>query len=175
MLSYAAVRGDEVIPSTGEVDVRLAMLALLEGTYVLMTTTAFITILFLVLPCPALPCPMLFHFILHIVLWRLKQMRKLSNLSYSFNTIMMKGTLHLSSFSVHLSMDCFTFFNPFFKPCHLINVNLYLDFDLNKHQNLMSDLIRSGSSDWQCSEYITKAADRLLSVAIVPNLVWRVR
>ena len=36
MLSYASVRGEEVIPSTGEVDVRLAMLALLEGTYVRM-------------------------------------------------------------------------------------------------------------------------------------------
>ena len=33
MLSYASVRGEEVIPSTGEVDVRLAMLALLEGPY----------------------------------------------------------------------------------------------------------------------------------------------
>ena len=36
-------------------------------------------------------------------------------------------------------------------------------------------LVRSGSSDWQCSEYISKAADRILSIAIVPNLVWRVR
>ena len=34
MLSYASVRGEEDIPSTGEVDVWLAMLALLEGTYV---------------------------------------------------------------------------------------------------------------------------------------------
>ena len=34
MLNYAAIRGDEVIPCSGEVDTRLAMLALLEGTYV---------------------------------------------------------------------------------------------------------------------------------------------
>ena len=31
MQSYAAVRGDEAIPTTGEVDVRLALLSLLEG------------------------------------------------------------------------------------------------------------------------------------------------
>ena len=31
MLSYAAVRGEEVLPANGEVDVRLSLLALLEG------------------------------------------------------------------------------------------------------------------------------------------------
>ena len=31
MISYAAVRGEEPLPSNGEVDVRLALLALLEG------------------------------------------------------------------------------------------------------------------------------------------------
>ena len=31
MLSYAAVRGEEVLPVNGEVDVRLSLLALLEG------------------------------------------------------------------------------------------------------------------------------------------------
>ena len=31
MLSYAAVRGEVVLPANGEVDVRLSLLALLEG------------------------------------------------------------------------------------------------------------------------------------------------
>ena len=31
MISYAAVRGEEPLPSNGEVDVRLSLLALLEG------------------------------------------------------------------------------------------------------------------------------------------------
>lgn len=33
MLSYAAVRGEEAMPSSGEVDVRLSLLALLEGVW----------------------------------------------------------------------------------------------------------------------------------------------
>ena len=63
MLNYAAVRGDEVIPFSGEVDTRLAMLALLEGkcvhTYVCLTPLSSyiypcLVLSFLVFPCLSL-------------------------------------------------------------------------------------------------------------------------
>ena len=36
-------------------------------------------------------------------------------------------------------------------------------------------LIRDGAADWHNSQHIAKAAERILSTAIVPNLIWRVR
>ena len=106
MLSYASVRGEEVIPSTGEVDVRLAMLALLEGTYV----------------------------------------------------------------------RVYDFFYYTFYLCHVMSCLFsFLLFSLIINSIFLSGLIRFGSSECQCGEYITKAAGRLLSTAIIPNLVWRVR
>jgi hypothetical protein len=72
MLSYASVRGEEVIPSTGEVDVRLAMLALLEGTYVCMTS-CIIRFIFVmschVMSCHVMSCHVMFCSVLSSLLF----------------------------------------------------------------------------------------------------------
>jgi hypothetical protein len=39
---------------------------------------------------------------------------------------------------------------------------------------LLEGMVRSGSSDWECSAHIAEGAQRLLCNAIIPNLIWRI-
>ena len=38
----------------------------------------------------------------------------------------------------------------------------------------LEELIKAGTSDWQCSEFIAASAEKIFSQALTPNLVWRV-
>lgn len=35
-------------------------------------------------------------------------------------------------------------------------------------------MLRSGSSTWECSQYINAAAEDVLTYILLPNLVWKV-
>lgn len=38
----------------------------------------------------------------------------------------------------------------------------------------LEEMIKAGTSDWQCSEFIAASAEKIFSQALTPNLVWRV-
>jgi hypothetical protein len=39
---------------------------------------------------------------------------------------------------------------------------------------LLEGMIRSGSMDWECSPYMAEAADSIIRLGLIPNLVWKV-
>jgi len=38
----------------------------------------------------------------------------------------------------------------------------------------LEEMIKAGTSDWQCSEFIAASAEKIFTQAITPNLIWRV-
>ena len=38
----------------------------------------------------------------------------------------------------------------------------------------LEGLIKAGAKDWECSKYMSEAADLLIKRFLIPNLVWKV-